>query len=166
LNATAKPEQYKLNTPSQQSKGRKQFAQQTGVGQGPCLLSIGLVRKPLLIARLASLTGKKMPRAVNERQYAIDCALRAITHFNPQHGYCAKSECLGCKHEIDDASNISIVMLALPPWDQKSDTVKAAMMAGFFCAACDVCDDEAQATWRAAVEKQGIQLVSTKVGQA
>jgi hypothetical protein len=96
----------------------------------------------------------------------VDCALRAFTHFNPEYGYCAKSLCLRCGREIDDSTNISIVMLALPPWNQKSDTVKTAMMAGFFCAACDVLDDEAQAIWTAAVKEQGVQLVSTNVRQA
>jgi hypothetical protein len=157
---------YKLNTPAYQSKGREQFANQTGVGQGPRMLTIGLVRKPILIARLMSLKGN-LRRPTNERQYAIDCAIRAFTHFNPQHGYCAKSECLRCGRDIDDTSNISIVMLALPPWSQKSDTVKTAMMSGFFCAACDVRDDEATSMWRAAVEQQGIQLVpNSNVGQA
>jgi hypothetical protein len=162
----AMTEQYKLNTASYQAKGREQFAQQTGVCQGPCMLFVGLVRKPLLIARLAFLRGKKLRRAVNERQYAVDCALRAFTHFNPRYGYCAKSECLRCKCEIDDTANISIVMLALPPWTQKSDTPKTAMMAGFFCAACDIRDDEAEAIWRAAVKEQGIEIASTNAGHA
>jgi hypothetical protein len=123
-------------------------------------------QKAALDREAAFLGGKKMPRPINERQYAIDCALRAITHFNPQHGYCAKSKCLRCGCDIDDASNISIVMLALPPWAQKSDKVKTAMMAGFFCAACDVRDDEAQAIWKAAVKEQGLELTSTNTGQA
>jgi hypothetical protein len=159
-------EQYEINTAAYQTKGREQFAKQTGVLDGPRMLSISLVRKPLLIARLAFLGKKKLPRPVNERQHAIDCALRAFTHFNPQHGYCAKSECLRCKCEIDDTSNISIVMLALPPWNRKSKTVKTALMAGFFCSACDVLDDEATSTWRAAIKEQGVEVALTNEGRA
>lgn len=149
---------YKINTPAERVKARKQFAQQTEICDGPRMLTIGLVRKPILIARLATLAGKKLPRAFNERQYVVDCALRVFTHFNPQAGYCAKAPCLRCKNEIDDGSNISIVMLTLPPWNCKSDTVKTAIMSGFFCAACDVTDDKAQIIWRATLEEEGIQL--------
>jgi hypothetical protein len=156
---------YNVQTAAYQAKARKQFVQQTGLGLEARMFSVALVRKPLLIARLASLKGK-MRRPINERQYIIDCALRAFTHFNPQHGYCAKSDCLRCEREIDDGSNISIVMLVLPPWHQKTDTVKAAMLAGFFCAACDVGDDEAEAIWTSSIITQGIQPVSTKAGQA
>jgi hypothetical protein len=68
---------------------------------------------------------------------------------------------------IEDADDISIVMLALPPWSQKSaDPVKVAMMSGFFCAACDVRDDEAQALWSAAVKDQGLKVTPMKAGRA
>jgi hypothetical protein len=159
-------EPYEVNTTAYQAKGREQFAQQTGILDGPRMLSISMVRKPILAARLVSLGKKNLPRPANERQYAVDCALRAYTHFNPQHGYCAKTECLRCKQEISDTSNISIVMLALPPWNRKSKTVKTAMMSGFFCAACDVLDDEAKTIWAAAVKEQGVEIALTNEGRA
>jgi hypothetical protein len=65
------------------------------------------------------------------------------------------------------ASNISIVMLALPPWSQKSSNpLNAAMMSGFFCAACDVRDDETQVLWRTAVKNQGLEVTPMKAGHA
>jgi hypothetical protein len=96
-----KPE---INTGPYQARAREQFARQTGVGEVPRLLSVGLVRKPLLLARIASMGGK-MRRPRNERQYAIECAVRVFTHFNPDHGYCAKGNCLRCQGEIDNSAN-------------------------------------------------------------
>jgi len=166
----SKKHKYKINTDAYQFKARKQLGQQAGLlGQEARLLTIALVRKPALIAEIEALyaCGGKLPdRAANEQQYVTGCAIRVFTHFNPQHGYCAKAPCLRCNCEIDDSSNISIVMLTLPPWDKKSSVLKTAAMAGFFCAACDVHDDEANAIWTAEVKAQGIQLVLTNTGLA
>jgi hypothetical protein len=148
--------------PAEQAKGLAQFFTQCDLtGDAPRLLGVAVIRTSFLTASLARAASFALGKTNNERCYAIGCAMRAWTHFNPKFGYCAEAPCLRCTRTIRDTKEIAIVLLTLPPWSKKTRTEKTAFISGFICSACDLPDEGAEKIWIAEMEQQGIPLLPT-----
>jgi hypothetical protein len=90
--------------------------------------------------------------------HAMMCAFRVWTYFLPGFQWSQQTVCVKCQKVILSVENISIVALAIPPWDGKRHETKTATASGFFCSACDVKDDEAMSLWRKSLSQDGIIL--------
>jgi hypothetical protein len=140
-----------------QRKAAGQFIEQTELGRGPRFVRIGLVRSKALRDAMWRIR-QKIPKPKTADEHALFCALRVWTYFLPGYQWSQQTVCVKCQKVMSSVDEISIVALAIPPWDGKRHATKTATANGFFCSACDVKDDEAMSLWRKSLSRDGIIL--------
>lgn len=153
--------QYKLMQPDRQKKAHGEFMAQSGIDKSPVLVMTAIVWAPDIVARMQMDGSKWIDTANNEREYVTRAAARVFTHFNPDDGYCAEVNCLGCGRILRRGEEIDIVALAMPPFEAGKSIRRLALASGFICTTCDVAPERAMELWSVAVGKDaGLKLTN------